>query len=75
LVYTQNTLIFIELNSIANYPLLKEDFFQRTFPDQLSIVHPEVYLAKARATELNSTHAKQILRSLPDRIKNLLEKF
>jgi SAM-dependent methyltransferase len=72
--YAQNTLIFIDLNSVAKYPLLKEELFQRTFNDQLSIVHPNVYLAKARATELNVTHAKQILQSLPTRIRNKLEK-
>ena len=68
--YAQNILIFANLKTLKNFPSLNEEFLLRTFKDQLSIVHPDVYLAKARATELSIEHMKEILLSLPRRIRN-----
>ena len=61
--YAQNILIYVDKKSLSKYPSLEQDC-QRAIIDQLSIVHPNAYLAKAQPSEIGNLPLKQLILSL-----------
>jgi SAM-dependent methyltransferase len=66
--YAQNTVMYVEKAFLSRYPLLETEY-NSTYPDQISIVHPKLYLSKSEPRNMS---LKIILKASPYILKNAL---
>jgi len=65
--YAQNTFLFVEKNFLKDKPKLKKEF-EKTNQEILSIIHPRIYLPKARIYDL-------LKKSIPSFIQTIFSKI
>lgn len=67
--YQQNMLIFVDENHLENNNTLKE-MFKQTNKSQLSVVHPKIYMSKAKAFKCGKKSIRHILGGIWGRLTN-----
>jgi len=71
--YAQNILIFVKHSSLEKYPLIKDEFERGANTEQLSIVHPKVYL-NVLSDAARKLTLMQLVKLLLNKPKILLNK-
>jgi SAM-dependent methyltransferase len=76
--YAQNTVMYVEKESLSKYALLKTEY-NSTYPAQISIVHPGLYLSKCESAPMpipkmvaRDISLRMILKASPYMLKNAL---
>ncbi len=65
--YAQNTFLFVEKNFLKDKPKLKKEF-EKTNQEILSIIHPRIYLPKARIYDLLKKSIPSFIQTIFSRI-------